>query len=204
MAKQYGKAALQLIKEFRSTKWFTSSFIDFANKISKEYSGRSEVMYGFALSAGTTGATALNIGVTAGEVMLAGKLHPQSAIGDDRDLHAANLLLFKDGSTAKDVIIAAATAGNFISIIALNSDNSGDVVAEGAAPKIIGICNGTDSDSLKDSTQPLSSAEIASALAASDGVHDGYTGWVHIGYIHGNIQGDSETVVSNLNNHLGL
>ena len=33
---------------------------------------------------------------------------------------------------------------------------------------------------------------------------DGVTGWVHIAHISGDVVNDGATLVSNLNNHLGL
>ena len=202
MATQYGKNALQALKAFRSTKWFTKDFISLASDIAAKYASRNEMLFGGSLSANTCGATALQVTLAAGEVMLAGKMHPFAAISA-RDLHANKLLIHSDGSDAQSINFTGGT-GNFVSIIACNSDGANGVEAEGAAPLIVGIVNGTDASTAAASTAPLSSAAIQAALEASTGVHANVTGWVHVGYIHGNIVGDSETVVSNLNNHLGL
>ena len=202
MATQYGKNALQALKAFRSTKWFTKDFISLASDIAAKYASRNEMMFGGALSAGTCSGTAIPVSLAAGEAMLAGKMHPFAAISA-RDLHALTLLIFSDGSDASSVTLTGAS-GNHVSVIACNSDAAGSVIDEGTAPLIVGIINGTDASTAAASAAPLSSAAIQTALEGSSSVHDGVTGWVHVGYIHGDIVNDGETVVSNLNNHLGL
>lgn len=202
MATQTGKAALQGLKSFRSNKWFTKAFTALAMSIANTYSARAEMLFGGLLSAGTCSGTAIPVSLAAGEAMLEGKMHPYAAISA-RDLHASNLLIYKDGSDASGVTLTG-TENNYVSVIACNSDSAGGKIAEGTAPLIVGIVNGTDATTAAASSAPLSSAEIQSALEASDTVHDGVTGWVHVGYIHGDIVNDGETVVSNLNNHLGL
>lgn len=202
MATIYGKTAFQALKAFRSTKWFTKDFITFASEVSSKYADRSEVLFGGILTAGTCSGTAIPVSLQAGEVKLAGKHHPFAAISA-RDLHASTLLIYKDGSAAHGDTLTGAT-GNYVSVIACNSDAAGDVIDEGTAPLIVGIINGTDPTTAAASTAPLSSRAIQDALEASSSVHDAVTGWVHIAYIHDDIVNDSETVVSNINNHLGL
>ena len=201
--KQAGKAALQLIKEFRSKKWFTSGFIDFANKISKEYSARSEVLYGCLVTAGDTmNATNLHIDVAAGEIMLAGKMHPVSAL-DDEELRAATKLIYIDGSDASAVEFSG--NDNFIGIIACNSGADGDPAsnkAEGQAPLIIGVINGSSGTGT--ATAGPSSADIATALSNTTyNKHDGTTGWVYLAVVQNKASATS-IVTSNINNHLGL
>ncbi len=203
--KQAGKAALQLIKEFRSKKWFTSGFVDFANKVSKEYSARSEVLYGCAISAGASiGAGNLQVDVAVGEIMLAGKMHPIASAINDRELHASTLLIYSDGSNASGVSFSG--DNNFIGIIACNSGADGNPasnIAEGNAPLIVGVINGT-SGTGSASAGP-SSADIAAALSNTTyNKHDGTSGWVYLGVIQNKVGDGSVTITSNLNNHLGL
>jgi len=203
MATQYGKTALQALKAFRSTKWFTKDFISLASDIAAKYASRNEVLFGGLLSVDSTGAQDLSFTQAAGEIMLAGKMHPFAAISVARDLHASNLVIFSDGADASSVTLTGAV-GNYISIIACNSDSAGSVSAEGVAPVLVAVINGTDAATAAASTAPLTSAEIQAALEASSGVHDGVTGWVHIAHISGDVVNDGATLVSNLNNHLGL
>ena len=201
--KQYGKAALQLIKEFRSRKWFGASFIDFANKISKEYSARSEVLYGCVVSTGANmNATNLEIDVTVGEIMLAGKVHPVAVLNDE-ELRAATKLVYSDGSDASGVSFSG--NDNFIGIIACNSGADGDpdnLIAEGSAPLIIGVINGTSGTGT--ATAGPSSAVIATALSNTVyNKHDGTSGWTYLAVVQ-NKESATSLVTSNINNHLGL
>lgn len=200
--KQNGKAALQLIKEFRSRKWFGASFIDFATKISKEYSARSEVLYGcLCSSGGTVGTTDYDFSYVAGEIMLGGKTYVLPA-GTGANLRTAHDILYSNGTAAHTDNLAG-NDGNHVGVIAINSNDAGDITAEGTAPKIIGIINAADSAGCASTTAGPSSATIAAALEAY-AQHTAVTGWAYLAVVEFNIGTTNSTVTSNINNHLGL
>lgn len=197
-----GKSAFHGLRSFRSTKWFTKDFITFASQIASKYQGRSEVLFGGLLSTGTTSGTALPVTIQAGELKAAGKHHPFSTISG-QDQFSAGLIIYSNGDPAEGVTLTGAV-GNYISIILCNSNGAGGVAAEGAVPIVVAIINGTTAGTAATSEAPLSSEAIQTALEGSTGVHDGVTGWAHIGYVHTNVVNNLETTVSNINNHLGL
>lgn len=207
MATQYGKNALQALKAFRSTKWFTKDFISLSSDIAAKYASRNEVLFGCLASDAGGSAVAdgdnLDVSVAAGEVMLAGKMHPVAALTANNLSNTPNHLILSSGADASGVTLTG-DAGNFVALIAINSNVSGGVVSEGTAPLIMGVLNGTDAGTAAAATRVLNSAEITAALAASSSVHDGHTGWAWIAQLEFNIDSNTVTVTSNINNHLGL
>ncbi len=205
MATQYGKNALQALKAFRSTKWFTKDFISLASDIAAKYASRNEVLFGCLASdgGGATSGNDLDVSLAAGEVMLAGKMHPLGALANQNLSNVANHLILSSGADGSGVTLTG-DAGNYVALIAINSNVSGGVIAEGTAPLIMGVLNGTDASTAAAATQVLNSSEITAALAASSGVHDGHTGWAWIAQLEFNVTANTVTVTSNINNHLGL
>ena len=79
MAIAHGKAALEVLKTFRSRKWFHKSFKRFADLLVQEYGQRNEVVKGGKISDATSNnATTSNISCTETNVMLQGKSYHAS------------------------------------------------------------------------------------------------------------------------------
>lgn len=213
MPKATGFAALSALTTFRATQWFTKSIATLVDEISRHYSERTEITTGFEIShdGGTKSATVLQLDVSAGSLLMAGKLNDIAAV-DNKDIFAVasdgfSGAIYSNGDGEDDTNFSLGDGDTaYITIIACNSDGAGDAAASGF--KMVAIIAGDDMSSLD--SDHLTTAEINTALAASEGEstnydHSGTTAWVHVAQVAYARSGATftPTVTDNRNNSEG-
>ena len=105
MAIAHGKAALEVLKTFRSRKWFHDSFKRFADLLIQEYGQRNEVVKGGAISdAGSNTATKSNITCSETYVTLQGQSYHASLSASADQAITNKVLENADGDVASLVI----------------------------------------------------------------------------------------------------
>lgn len=94
MATAYGKAALEVIKTFRSRKWHHKDFARLTNLLVQEYTQRNEVVKGCHVATGSGSSTRYKLlidcdAVSGGHVVLQGKMHTVADV-TNKDLFNAD------------------------------------------------------------------------------------------------------------------
>tara|TARA_Y100000114_G_scaffold154623_1_gene176991 strand:+ start:484 stop:1110 length:627 start_codon:yes stop_codon:yes gene_type:complete len=208
MPKATGFSALAALTTFTAKKWFTKSFVDLVEDISRLYGKRSEIIYGTAWSYGSGAADndELKLDNSAGAVMLNGVLTDVAAATNTDIFTNA---IWSDGNGNDDVgfDLGASTTAK-ISLIYANSDANGSTQT---TPRLVAIVAGTGNGAGLGSDF-LTTAQINSALAASSGEDNGYnhsgtTHWIHVArvtYARDGSAGYTTTVSDNRNNIAGV
>lgn len=199
MAIQYAKRALQNLTAFKATKWFTKDFKTLALRIATDYAARNEIHYGLAdLAVGTFSDSTLKVTGSAGVCVINGVLKVLPALSDT-DLvggSSGNVLgAITDAGAA--VTYDSSGADQYVTLLATNSDGDGTYTnTDGSNAKYLAIVS---------TVNHLTSAEVASAIAATGSNSTGYDHegckYVMVAQIVGGSV--SDTVTLNRNNVLG-
>jgi hypothetical protein len=214
MPKATGFSALAALTTFTAKKWFTKSFVDLVEDISRLYGKRSEVASGLLLSdAGTQSAVRCDFAYSTGSVYMNGGL--VDIAGATKDCLAGGTTadpviggIMSDGSA--EAISLATDAHAFITIIATNSTGSAAVTANNAV-KLVAVISGTGASPT--ATEHLTTAQINAALKASAGKAAGHDHshasvvWCHVGQFQLDENSGSPNLISsveNRNNRLGI
>ena len=163
MATQFAKRALQNLTAFISTKWFTKDFKTLALRIATDYAARNEIHYGLGdLTDGTFATGNLKVTGSAGVCVINGVLKVLPALAD-QDLMAVSgnvLGAITDAGAAVASGYDSSSADQYVTLLATNSDGDGTYTdTDNSNAKYVAIVSTSDH---------LTSAEIASAIAASD------------------------------------
>ena len=164
MAIAYAKRALQNLTAFKSTKWFTKDFKSIALRVATDYASRNEIHYGLGNLAGGTFATG-NLKVTgaAGVCVINGVIKVLPALAD-QDLMAVSGNVsgaITDAGAAVGSSYDSSSADQYVTLLATNSDGDGTYTnTDNSTAKYVAIVS---------TVNHLTSSEIASAIAASEG-----------------------------------
>lgn len=167
--------------------WFTKVIKSLAADLATLLESGSAVQSGGVAADGTISASALGTTTTGALVAKTnGVLKASLAALTDVDLFATagsvGQAIYADGADASGISLATDEIAQ-VTLIALDSDGAGGANdADGGALLYLAVVAGT-ATTYAAQTQPLTSAEIDAAIAASTGVHDGTTGWLQLATI---------------------
>jgi len=184
MSYPLGRAALQKLLTFKPRRgWYTKVIQDLIEKLSDYYSHRNEVVTGGLLSIGASVTAAiLQADTTAAELKLNGQMKVLAAQSDSDLFDVAGDIgtpIFADGATAASISLATDETA-YVTVIAVNSDGSGDVDdTDGGAALLVALVAGT-ATTYAAQTDYLTSQQIQDALEASSSLHELTSGWVHV------------------------
>lgn len=209
-----GKTALSDLLGFSKSqvkKWYNTAIPNALSAVATAYGNRNEVKDGAIFTSGTETTTAAQVSMTTANSVLKGYLMAASGALTDQDLlataGAVGQPIMQDGTTGVGIVTLASDEEVKLSVILVNTDGAGGAdESDAGTPLVVAVMAGTDEATAKAATAFLTSEEIYAALAASTGVHDGATGWVHLANIEFNNPSGvpGTTITANRNNHLGV
>lgn len=165
--------------------WYTKVIPDITSEIRHLLKHGSAVIIGGVTTGGTVSASALGVTTTALNAKTNGQLKAQLAALSDADLFTTTggvgQAIFSDGADASGISLATDETAH-VTLIAADSDGSGDHTGDTGDLLYVAVVAGTDS-TYAAASAPLTDGELRSALRASEGVHDGTTGFVRLSNI---------------------